>query len=80
MEQVNRPDDRRCPIALVSLQVTRILSEQFDLSGSLASTSFQVRSLRSNVQDLTECPTHAAFLVGSLPCAFGCYGVFHPHI
>lgn len=42
LEQVNRPDDRRCPIALVSLQVTRILSEHFDLSGSLASTSFQV--------------------------------------
>ena len=41
LEQVNRPDARRCPIALVSLQVTQILSEQFDLSGSLASSSFQ---------------------------------------
>jgi hypothetical protein len=42
LEQVNRPNARRCPIALVSLQVTRILSDQYDLSGSLASASFQV--------------------------------------
>lgn len=48
LEQVNRPDDKRCPVALVSLQVTRILSEQFDFSGSLASTSFQVCSLTSS--------------------------------
>lgn len=40
-EQVNRPSNRRCPIAIVSLQVSRILSEQFDFSGSLASASFQ---------------------------------------
>lgn len=81
LEQVNRPDEKRCPIALVSLQATRILSEQFDLSGSLASTSFQVSAtINFGPCDPGLIPSVAAFPSGLLSRPYRAHGVLYPHV